>query len=74
MTNDNQRWKGITRPYSSEEVKELQGTLQIEHTLATAGATRLWNLLQEDEPVAALGALTGNQSMQQVKPASRPFI
>ena len=67
MTNDNQRWKGITRPYSSEEVKELQGTLQIEHTLATAGATRLWNLLQEDEPVAALGALTGNQAMQQVK-------
>jgi isocitrate lyase len=61
------RWKGITRPYSAEDVLRLRGSIQIEHTLARLGAERLWNLLHTEPYVAALGALTGNQAMQQVK-------
>ena len=61
------RWDGVKRDYSQEEVKNLRGTKKIEYTLAKDGAEKLWNLLQEDEAVRALGALTGNQAIQQVK-------
>src|SRR5947209_4554636 len=61
------RWKGVKRPYSAEDVLRLRGSIQIEHTLARIGAERLWNLLQTEPYIAALGALTGNQAVQQVK-------
>ena len=61
------RWDGITRPYSPDDVARLQGTVKVEHSLARLGATRLWELLQTQDYVAALGALTGNQAVQQVK-------
>jgi isocitrate lyase len=64
---ENPRWQGVTRPYKPGAVLRLRGSLQIEHTLAHLGARRLWDLLQTDEYVAALGALTGNQAVQQVK-------
>lgn len=70
MTRDwheNPRWNGITRPYSAEDVVRLRGSIQIEHTLARLGAERLWNLLQTEPYVHALGAVSGNQAMQQVK-------
>ena len=65
--NGNLRWKGIKRPYTAEDVVRLRGSVQIEYTLARLGAERLWNLLHSEEYVAALGALTGNQAVQQVK-------
>jgi len=61
------RWSGIARPYSDEDVERLRGSLRIEHTLARRGAERLWDALHEDGWVAALGAVTGNQAMQQVR-------
>src|SRR4051812_45746358 len=61
------RWKGIERPYTAEDVVKLRGSVLIEQTLATKGATRLWNSLHEEDFVNALGALTGNQAVQQVK-------
>jgi isocitrate lyase len=61
------RWDGIQRPYGSEDVVRLRGSVQIEHTLARLGAERLWWLLHNEAYVAALGALTGNQSVQQVQ-------
>jgi isocitrate/methylisocitrate lyase len=61
------RWHGIERPYGAEQVVRLRGSVRIEHTLARLGAERLWRLLHEDAYVAALGALTGNQAVQQVK-------
>src|SRR5882672_598551 len=61
------RWKGIKRGYSPDEVVRLRGSLQVEHTLARRGAERLWRLLQDEPLVNTLGALTGNQAMQQVK-------
>ncbi|MFL5655702.1 MAG: isocitrate lyase [Ktedonobacteraceae bacterium] len=63
----NLRWNGIKRPYTEEEVVRLRGSIQIEYTLARLGAERLWNLLHSEPYVAALGALTGNQAVQQVK-------
>jgi isocitrate lyase len=63
----NARWQGITRPYKAEDVLRLRGTVQVEHTLARLGAERLWDLLQEQPYVAALGAMTGNQAIQQVE-------
>ncbi|MGH9569667.1 MAG: isocitrate lyase [Candidatus Angelobacter sp.] len=60
------RWKGITRPYSARDVVRLRGTIHVEHTLARLGAERLWKLLHHEDYVAALGALTGNQAVQQV--------
>jgi isocitrate lyase len=63
----NPRWQGITRPYKAEDVVRLRGTVQVEHTLARLGAERLWDLLQEQPYVAALGAMTGNQAIQQVE-------
>jgi isocitrate lyase len=61
------RWQGVTRPYTAEDVLRLRGSVQIEHTLARLGAERLWELLHTRPFVAALGALTGNQAVQQVK-------
>jgi isocitrate lyase len=60
------RWRGIIRPYRAEDVERLRGTVRVEHTLARLGAERLWNLLQTEPYVAALGAMTGNQAIQQV--------
>ena len=64
---ENPRWKGITRGYSAEDVVRLRGSLPIEHTLAKRGAEKLWNLINTEPFVNTLGALTGNQAMQQVK-------
>jgi isocitrate lyase len=61
------RFDGIERPYSAEDVLRLRGSLPIEHTLARRGALKLWELLNSDEPVRALGAVTGNQAMQMVR-------
>jgi isocitrate lyase len=61
-----QRWQGITRPYSLKDVERLRGSVRIEHTLARMGAENLWNLLHQEPCVAALGAMTGNQAIQQV--------
>ncbi|PFK43392.1 isocitrate lyase [Bacillus cereus] len=61
------RWKGVTRPYSAEDVIRLRGSIDIEHTLARKGAEKLWQSLHTEEYINALGALTGNQAMQQVK-------
>jgi isocitrate lyase len=63
----NPRWQGIHRPYKPEDVARLRGSIRIEHTLARLGAERLWELLHTDNYVPALGALTGNQAVQQVK-------
>ncbi|ADU93095.1 isocitrate lyase [Geobacillus sp. Y412MC52] len=62
-----ERWEGIVRPYSAEDVIKLRGSLDIEYTLARRGAEKLWKLLHTEDYVAALGALTGNQAVQQVK-------
>ncbi|WP_155593462.1 isocitrate lyase [Lysinibacillus cavernae] len=64
---ENPRWAGIERTYSAEEVVKLQGSVVLEQTLAQKGATRLWNSLREEPFINALGALTGNQAVQQVK-------
>ncbi len=64
---ENPRWKGIKRTYSGDDVVRLRGSLQIEHTLAKRGAEKLWNLINTEPFVNSLGALTGNQAMQQVK-------
>ena len=61
------RFDGIERPYSVEEVKKLRGSVQIEYTLATRGANRLWELLHTEDQVSSLGALSGNQAMQMVR-------
>jgi isocitrate lyase len=70
MTNEwhaNPRWMGTKRPYTSQQVVKLRGSIQVEHTLARLGAERLWYLLRHEEYVPALGALTGNQAVQQVQ-------
>lgn len=64
---ENPRWKGVERPYDAAEVMRLRGSVTIEHTLARMGAEKLWRLMHEDDFVNALGALTGNQAMQQVR-------
>ncbi len=64
---NNPRWRGIERPYSAEDVLRLRGSVHIEHTLARLGAERLWELLQSETYVNALGAVTGNQAVQQVQ-------
>ncbi len=61
------RWQGIKRPYTENDVVRLRGSIEIEYTLARMGAERLWHLLHTEPYVAALGALTGNQAVQQVK-------
>ena len=64
---ENPRWKGIKRGYSAADVVRLRGSIQVEHTLAKRGAEKLWNLVNTEPFVNTLGALTGNQAMQQVK-------
>ncbi len=64
---ESERWAGIERPYTAEDVARLRGSIRIEHTLARMGAERLWELLQTRDYVPSLGALTGNQAVQQVK-------
>ena len=63
----NQRWKGVSRAYSAADVVKLRGSVAVEHTLAKRGAQRLWQSLHTEPFVNSLGALTGNQAMQQVK-------
>lgn len=65
--NGDPRWKDVKRPYSAHDVAKLQGSIQVEHTLARLGAERLWWLLHNEAYVPALGALTGNQAVQQVQ-------
>ncbi len=67
----NPRWKGIERPYTAEQVVKLSGSVKIDYTLARLGAERLWNMLHSEHYVAALGALTGNQAVQQVQAGLR---
>ena len=64
---ENPRWSGIKRSYTAEDVVRLRGSVQIEHTLAKRGAEKMWGLLATEPFVNTLGALTGNQAMQQVK-------
>jgi len=64
---ENPRWKGVKRTYSAADVVRLRGSLQIDHTLAKRGSEKLWNLINTEPFVNSLGALTGNQAMQQVK-------
>ena len=64
---ENPRWKGIKRSYSAADVVRLRGSVQVEHTLAKRGSEKLWGLLHTEPFVNTLGALTGNQAMQQVK-------
>src|SRR5487761_20697 len=61
------RWRGVKRDYSSDQTRRLTGALRVSHTLAERGADRLWQLLHSEPFVASLGALTGNQALQQVK-------
>src|SRR3954449_814177 len=70
MTNNGKadgRWTGVERPYTSEDVERLRGTVHVEHTLARLGAERLWELLHTEDHVPTLGALTGGQAVQMVK-------
>jgi isocitrate lyase len=62
-----ERWDGIERTYNEEDVRRLRGSVHVEHTLARLGAERLWQLLQEEDYVAALGAMTGGQAVEMVK-------
>jgi isocitrate/methylisocitrate lyase len=64
---ENPRWKGMRRGYGAEDVVRLRGSVRIEHTLARSGAEKLWKMMHERAFVNSLGALTGNQAMQQVK-------
>lgn len=61
------RWKDIKRTFSAEDVFKLRGSIVIEHTLARMGAERFWNLIQHEDYIAALGAMTGNQAVQQAQ-------
>ena len=63
----NPRWKGVTRNYTAHDVVRLRGTVPVEHSIAKLGAQKLWRYLQTEDFINALGALTGNQAMQQVK-------
>ena len=64
---NNPRWQNVLRSYKPEEVFKLQGSLKIEYTIANVGAKRLWNLMKENPFIRTLGALTGNQAVQQVQ-------
>jgi isocitrate lyase len=64
---NNPRWDGVTRDYTADDVLRLRGSIDVEHTLAELGAERLWDLLNDEPYVTALGALTGNQAIQQVR-------
>ena len=64
---DSPRWQGIKREYSAEEVVRLRGSVVVEHTLARLGAEKLWRLVNQEKPLCALGALTGNQAIQEIQ-------
>ena len=64
---NNPRWNGVKRNYSAEEVVKLRGTVNIEFTLARLGAEKMWSLINKDQPLCALGALTGNQAIQEIE-------
>ena len=63
----NPRWEGVERPYDANDVVNLRGSLRIEYSIAKSGAMKLWQMLQKNEPVTALGAVTGNQAIQEVQ-------
>src|SRR5437879_13520687 len=63
----NDRWRGVHRDYSAADVIRLRGSMAIDHTLATAGAARLWDLLQSEDYVHALGAMSGGQAVRMVR-------
>src|SRR5437870_12785933 len=65
--SSNGQGRGIKRPYSAQDVERLRGPVAVEHTLARLGAERLWSLLEGDDYVAALGAMTGGQAVQMAK-------
>ncbi|MGH9356468.1 MAG: isocitrate lyase, partial [Terriglobia bacterium] len=65
--SSNERWKGIERPYSANDVIRLQGSVRIEYTLARMGAERLWRLLHEEPYIQTTAALTGSQAVQMVQ-------
>lgn len=67
MRTEDSRWAGVCRPYTKADVERLRGSVHIEHTLARLGAERLWSLLQSETYVPTLGAVTGNQAVQQIK-------
>jgi isocitrate lyase len=67
LSTDAQRWQGVIRTYAQADVERLRGSFRIEYTLAREGAERLWNLLKTEPPITALGALSGNQAVQQVR-------
>lgn len=67
LWKNEERWQGVNRPYTAEEVIRLRGSIDIEHTIAKHGAEKFWNMLQNETYVNALGALTGNQAVQQAK-------
>jgi len=64
---DSPRWSGVTRDYSAQDVVKLRGSVLVEHTLARLGAEKLWRLVNQEKPVCALGALTGNQAIQEIQ-------
>ena len=64
---DSPRWRGVKRDYSASDVVKLRGTVQVEYTLARFGAEKLWRLVNQEQPLCALGALTGNQAIQEVQ-------
>ena len=63
----NPRWKNIVRGYSAKDVVNLMGTVNIECTLARIGSEKLWNLINQDKPLCALGAMSGNQAIQEIQ-------
>jgi isocitrate lyase len=69
-----ERWEGIERSYTAEDVLKLRGSMQIEHTLARRGSEKLWNYLKTEDYINALGALTGNQAVQQVKAGLKAIL
>ena len=64
---DSPRWKSIKREYSAADLMKLRGSVVIEHTLARLGAEKLWRLVNQEKPLCALGALTGNQAIQEIQ-------
>ena len=65
------RWEGVVRPYSEADVRKLQGSVRVEHTLARMGAEKFWELLHTEKYIPALGALSGNQVRARPKPSRR---
>ena len=72
MSETNDRWRGIKRPYTERDVEQLRGTVRIEHTLAAMGAQRLWELISRRPYVHCLGALSGNQAMLELRTLLSP--